>query len=130
VLAVAERPYRGIRCRVARQLEAANAFHGDDQPFAKCASDVVYRVRRPEGPAVRPAEVEPGPARRTGVRLRMKSTVAHVVVLALAGRTHRERSHRRPGPVVRSRADDGESRSAVGAVGERVAVAAIMEIVN
>ena len=64
-------------------------------------------------------------ARGTGVGLRVETTVAGVVVLGPACRAHREARHRRQGAVVRDPADDAEARPAVGAVGERVAVAPV-----
>ena len=48
-----------------------------------------------------------------------------VVVLGLAGRAHRERGHRGQRAVVGDAADDRESRPAVRAVDERVAMAAV-----
>ena len=53
-----------------------------------------------------------------------------VVVLGLARRAHREAGHRRGGPVVGHGADDRVPGTAVRAVGERVAVAAVGRVVD
>ena len=67
-------------------------------------------------------------ARRTCIRLRVKASVARVLILTPAGVAHRELTHRRQRPVVRDVLDDREPRTAVRAVGEGVAVAAIARI--
>ena len=63
-----------------------------------------------------------------GVRLGVEAAVERVVVFGLALRTHDEALHRSVGTVVRQRLDDAEARAAVGAIGERVTVAAVMRI--
>ena len=65
------------------------------------------------------------PAVRAGVRLGVEAAVARVVVLGPARGAHGEAGHRRQRPVVRDAAHDREPRAAVGAVDERVAVAAV-----
>ena len=55
----------------------------------------------------------------------MKAPVARIVVLRLAGRAHVEGGHGGFGAIVRDIADDGVARTAVSAVGERVAEAAV-----
>jgi hypothetical protein len=58
----------------------------------------------------------------------MESSVTGVVVLVGAGPAHGEARHRRVGPVVREPDRDREARSAIRAVDERVAVAAVVAI--
>ena len=58
----------------------------------------------------------------------MKAPVRWIVVLRLAIGTHQEGSHRRLGPVVGNILDDREARTAVGAVDERVPVAAVARV--
>jgi hypothetical protein len=62
---------------------------------------------------------------RAGVWLGVKAAVGGIVVLTPALRAHLEAGHRGRVPVVRNRAGYGEAGTTVGAVGERVAVAAI-----
>jgi hypothetical protein len=70
---------------------------------------------------------QPGPraAGGTAGRLGVEAAVDRVVVLGGAGGAHREAGHGGVGPVVGHVPHDGEARPAVGAVGERVAVAAV-----
>jgi hypothetical protein len=58
----------------------------------------------------------------------VEAAVRGIVVLALAFGAHLEAGHRGRGAVIRNRAGYGEARAAVGAVGERVAVAAIRRV--
>ncbi len=60
----------------------------------------------------------------------VKPAVAHVVIFPLAQHAHREFLHRGIRPVVRHRLDDREARSAMGTVGERIAIAAIARLEN
>ena len=62
---------------------------------------------------------------RTAVRLRMVAPVLYVMVFPVTVRAHRKRAHRGLGPVVRNVPDDRKARAAVGAVYERVPVAAV-----
>src|SRR5436190_4274713 len=55
----------------------------------------------------------------------METAVDGIVVLAQTGRTHLEIRHGGVSPVIGSGAHDGEARPALGAVDERIAVAAI-----
>ena len=55
----------------------------------------------------------------------MKAAIGGIVVLRLAGWAHFEARHRGLRAVVGDAARDGEARSAVGAVEERIAVAAV-----
>ena len=58
----------------------------------------------------------------------MEPAVGGVVVLGRARRAHGERGHGGERPVVGHVPDDGEPRAAVGAVDERVAVAAVVRV--
>ncbi len=55
----------------------------------------------------------------------MKAAIGGIGVFPPAGIAHGECSHGGVGPVVRNIANDGVTRPAVGAVGERIAVAAV-----
>ena len=84
------------------------------------------RRRRPR-PARRRAtsSVTDGPQHRAGVGLGVEAAVGRVLVLGAAGGAHGKAGHRGQRPVVGDAAHDREARPAVGAVDERVAVAAV-----
>src|SRR6476646_4212720 len=69
-------------------------------------------------------------ATRTRIRLRVKSPVAGVAVFAIAIDTHSEFLHRCVGTIVRQRFDNGEARTAIGAVGEGITKATVSGIEN
>ena len=64
----------------------------------------------------------------TGNGFRVEPAVARVAVLSLTGTAEREWPHGGLGAVVRKFLDDGRPGSAVGAVGERVAIAAVRRV--
>ena len=66
------------------------------------------------------------PALRAGDRLGVESAVAGILVFGLAVAAHAEGVHRGPRPIVRQLLDDRPARAAVGTVGERVAIAALL----
>ena len=94
-------------------------------PTASARGGALDRIRRRNIVAVAADQRQAGTALRARIRLRVKTPVRRIVVLAPARLAHRERRHRRRGPVVGHVARDGEPRPAVGAVGERVAIAAV-----
>ena len=67
-------------------------------------------------------------ANRARIRLGVEAAVPRVVVFGLALRAHRERFHRSVHAVIGQGFNDAEARAAVGAVGERVTMAAIFGI--
>jgi hypothetical protein len=109
--------------RVAAEVEAAQSLHRDDPALEQ-------RPRRAEERGVALGHRRAGsvPQRETraaggaGGRLRVKATVARVLVLAPALLAELESAHRRVWPVVGEGADDREARAAARAVEERVAV--------
>ena len=70
-------------------------------------------------------QLERRAADRTRVRLRVKSTIEWILVLAQALRAHREQLHRGLRAIVRRLLYDREARPAVRAVDERVVVPAV-----
>ncbi len=118
-------PRHRLRARgVARQLKATQPLDGDDLSLAQQLRALLDRVRAPR---LHLAVAQPhlGTTRRTGHRLRVEAPVAWVLVLAPAIVAHGETAHRRAPAVVGQRLDDREAGSAVRAVGERVAIAAV-----
>ena len=97
---------------------------------ASSASTAAASGRRPgrSGVAVGPQQRQRRPAVGAGVGLGVEPAVGGVVVLRLAAGAHPEPGHGRRRPVIGHPADDREPRAAVGAVDERVAVAAVVRI--
>src|SRR5207248_6552338 len=87
------------------------------------AERVVDRAR--QGAALRVDQHEVRAAIGTAHRLGVEAAVGRVVVLGGAALAHGERRHGGERPVVGHAPHDGEAGPAVGAVGERVAVAAV-----
>ena len=67
---------------------------------------------------------DPRTARGAGDRLRMEAAVRRIAVFRRAGSAHAERAHRGRGAVVGDRLDDRQPRTAMRAVGERIAITA------
>src|SRR5579859_3799158 len=67
-------------------------------------------------------------ANRAGIRLGVKTAVRRISVLRLALRTHGECLHRSVRAIVGQRLDDAETRAAMGAVCERIAVTTIFRV--
>ena len=131
VLALAKALHRPGVGSVARQVEAAQALHRDDasreQQLDGPGEDRVALLPRaaPCDRIVALLPRDPRPAREAGVGLRMEAAVGGVGVLRRAVGAHLEALHRGRGAVVGKLVDDGEARSAVGAVDERIAVTPI-----
>ncbi len=129
-LAIPQPAHRGVVGRVAGQVVAAEALDRDHGPVEQARHRGRQRVialcdgrRRAGGP--------PGEPRAAGGAchgLGVEPAVGRVAVLGIAGVAQRERAHRRLGPVVGELVDDRGARPAVGAVGERVAVAPVRRV--
>ena len=117
------RRFRSRKRRTAASLRASQARWNPPSPLIARISPAASRRRA--SPAV-------GRKRRTahraGIRLRVKPPVGRVVILPLALRAHPEDRHRRLRPVVRNVLNDRVSRTAIGAVRERVAEAPVGRI--
>ena len=114
---------------IAGELVAAQTLDGDDFALLQQAADgidiVQHRVLvEADRPAVETDQRRPRPTGVAGDRLGMEAPVGGVLVLGAAGRAHGERRHGGGRPIVGQAPDDGQARAAVGAIGERVAVAA------
>ena len=114
-------------------MEAAQSFDRDDAALAQQATNLAddrkARVRMIEGnwraEIVRHDQRKRWPAVRAGVGLGVKTAIGRIFVLMEAALAHRETGHGGQRPVVGNFAGDRIARSAIGAVGKRIAVAAI-----
>jgi hypothetical protein len=104
----------------AGEVEAADAL--DREHVAGCER---REGRRQGRLAAELAEAQGRTAVGAGVGLGVEAAVERILVLGLAAVAHPEAGHRGQRPVVGDAADDREARPAVGAVDERIAVAAI-----
>ena len=128
VLAPLARAQRGDRDRVpgaAREVVAAEPLDRDDRAVEQRRRGGRDRIAGGERAAAGVEQRRMRAAGRAGVRLGVEAAVERVVVLRPAGCAHREAGHRRARAVVGDSAHDREPRAAVGAVDERVAVAAV-----
>ncbi len=129
-LAHAQLGKRCRRARVARQVIATEPLDRDDRAVGQQALRTgdrrVGAVDRPG----RRLEPQARPARRARDRLGVEPPITGVVILLRTRRAERERPHRRVRTVVREAAGDREPWPAVGAIDERVAVAAIGRLVQ
>src|SRR5579872_950056 len=73
-------------------------------------------------------QLHPRAALRAGVGLRVEASVSGIVILSFAGRAHLKLGHRRELAVVGDVPNDGVARTAVGAVGEWVAVTPVRRV--
>ncbi len=148
-LALAERRDRRGRGRVAGEVVATEPLHRDDRAAGERGSRHLNRgdtrsafaeLAPPRSPRslrgslirlpLRSPFDEPDPRAAGGarVRLRVEAPIRGVAVLGRAGGAQAEARHGRGGPVVRRAERDGEAGPAVGAVRERVAMAAVARI--
>ena len=131
MLSLAKRPDDLRKVRATCEVIAAESLEGHDPPGPQRLGRGGHGIsRRAEGSrAARPVqEAGSGTALGAGVRLGVEATVAGVLVLPPALRTHLEMDHGGSRPVVGQAPGDREPRAAVGAVDERVPVAAIAGI--
>ena len=115
---------------IHQQVEAAEPLDRHDLALAKGGhrGQAAPGHAPPSRRAVRPPQGELRPADRAGVRLRVEAAVRRIVVLRLAVGAHREAPHGGGRAVVGDGRDDAVAGTAVGAVGERVAVAAVARL--
>jgi hypothetical protein len=131
--------------RVDHEVESPQPFDGHDLARAQSGRCPAQRRVPPGDPAVFPhlkgevrvvlpiriggglprVEREGRAAARTRVGLGVEPAVQRVLILRLAVRAHAEPAHGGVRPVVGQGLHDGPARSAIGAVGERIAIAAI-----
>src|ERR1039458_5649515 len=107
-------------------MEAAKPFHRNDLALANGVRSGRYGLAALlRARALTIPQRKLRSADRAGVGLSVEAAVARVVVFGLTLRTHREGFHRGVRAVIGQRFDDAEARAAVGAIGERVPIAAV-----
>ena len=109
--------------RVTDQVISANPLDGDDGAAAQGRNAGRQRRGVAAHAAVVPMEGKLRAAGRAGQRLGMIAPVQRILIFGAALPAHRKTRHRRVGPVVRQPVDDGVTRPALRAVGERIAEA-------
>ncbi len=123
----AEPVNRSTIARIHQKLEAADTLERHDAAPIKriryLAQRINLRARLLGG-----FDPDAWPAHRAGVGLGVKPAVKGFGVLPRAIRAHAKAAHGGVGTVVGDLQDDAVARAAVGAVGERVAVATILAI--
>ena len=118
-----------LAARVGHQQEPAKALDGDkrsigDGPRGLPQRVVLARHGRPRGTPQRQGRS----THRARIRLRVKPSIARVVVIAPTQRAHREPLHGRPLAIVRQALDNAEPRAAVRAVDEWIPIPSIAGI--
>lgn len=111
--------------RIARQVETAEPLDRDDMPLVQHPAHRIDRVQHRERvvthrTAAQPLDPRPRPAEMTSDRLRVESAVPRIGILGGAVCAEIEVAHRRALAVIRRSLDDGEARSTLRTVGERI----------
>ena len=134
-----QRAYPGVSCvraTFAPHLRLSHPPPDETRPSPFTARILPCKSALPavtSGSSPGTAAGAPSPATRshsraaygTGIRLGVKPAVKRVIELGPAVRAHLEPFHRSQGAVVGNVADNREARTAVGAIDERIAVAAV-----
>jgi hypothetical protein len=132
VLARAQPAHGALVVGAAGQVVPAEPLDRDDRTTRESGGRRGHGVGRTRGRGwgapVGRDQPRGRPARGAGVRLGVEASVGRVLVLGAAERAHLEAGHGGQRPVVGDAADDREAGTAVRAVDERVAVAAIGRI--
>ena len=133
VLARPQRAHRRLVIGAAGEVKAADPLDRDDRAVAESGrrrEHLITRTTAVAGSSVAVRIDQPDRRSALGARVRLgvKAPVGRILVLRPAGGAHLESGHRRQRSVVGHPAHDREARSAVGAVDERVPVAAILGI--
>ena len=127
----AQRLHRGAIPRVAGKLIPAKPLDREDRAAVQQRTggveDVGMHGRRRGG--VQLLENELRPAGGTGDRLSMKATVRRVTVFLRAVLAKGEGRHRRLGAIIGNACHDAQTRSAMRAIGEGIAIAPSRRIV-
>ncbi len=128
VLPLPQREHDRLIQGIARQVEASQSLERTDQTAANRRDEGGERIGGLDSLAVCMQQLQLRPAGRTGIRLRVKTTIRWIFVLGSALGAHWETGHRRALPVIGRTRDDREPRPAVGAIQERIAVPAVARV--
>jgi len=128
ILSGTQRSDRAIVRGIAGQEETAQSFDSHDFPLPEKLTGGHYRV----GPAHHIAPVinqlDARTAFRAGIGLGVEAAVKGIVIFRLAPGAHLEVAHGGAGAIVWHALDDGKPRATIGAVGKRIAIAAVFRI--
>ncbi len=126
VFSLAQPPNRRVAGGVHQQMEPSESLDRHDlsstDPLDRCGDRLVPFAEERPGAVQQP---ELRPAIRAGVGLGMEPAVAGIVVFGPAPGTLRKTPHGGVRAVIREPLNDAETRAAVRAVGERIAIAAV-----
>ncbi len=109
-------------------METTQSFYGDNPIFFEQTRGLTQRLGGIDERAIGRPELQERTAIPAGVRLRMKTAIVGIIVFGLTRGAHAEGSHGGARSVVRDIANDSEARTAVGAVDEGIAEAAVARI--
>src|SRR5262249_29969170 len=110
---------------IACQVVSPQPFEGANAPLPEESDGVAKGIVGYKGLAVRIPQRQARATQGTGSGLGVEAPVVGVFVLGAASGTEVKGRHRGACPVVRRTADDRQTRTAIGAVEERIAVAAV-----
>ena len=99
-----------------------------DTPQEPAIISVPSSHGRPPDHTPRIGQPDGGTTDRTGIGLGMEAPIGRILILGRAGRTHLELGHAGVGAIIGDRANDAQPRPTMGAVGERIAIAAIARV--
>jgi hypothetical protein len=113
---------------VAGQVITAQALNAYDPAVFEELPGLLERVFAPGADLAVDLQPDLWAAVRAGDGLGVEATVQRILILGGTGRAHGERRHGGQRPIIGNVFDDGEAGAAVGAVDERIAVAAISRV--
>ena len=126
--AFAERGYSRFRTCITGEMETTQSFYGGNAIFFEQMRGLPQGLGGVDERAIGRPELQQRTAIPASVRLRMKTAIGGIIVFGLTRGAHAKGSHGGARTVVRDVANDGEARTAVGAVDEGVAEAAVARI--
>ena len=109
------------------KMIAAESLHRDDFPGSQQFGGFANRVSRLRD-SISIDQTHARTARWATYWLRVEPTIGRIAIFARTVCAHRKLGHRRARAVVRHAANDRESRTAVGAIREGIAIATIQRI--
>ncbi len=113
---------RSVPC-IAGEVISAESLYRDDIAGRQHRRGAANARFAAAGRRVADLQVIVGPATGAGDGLRVKTPIVGIVILAGAVFIERPEPHRRVGPVVRQRQDNGVARAAIGAVDVGIVIA-------